>query len=138
MKTLLVMAGWICVALAVVGIFLPLLPTFDFLLLASICFAKSSPRFERWLVTHRRFGPALRAWREERSISRKHKVYSCGMIVLSVAAIVLVWRPPLYADVLVVAGASLLVRYILSRKTRLPLEACPLRPNIPREQSSKS
>lgn len=134
MKILFAALGWIFVVLGVLGIFLPLLPTFDFLLLASLCFARSSPRFHRWLVMHPRLGPPLRAWREERSISRKHKVYSCGMIALSVAVIVFAWRPSLYVDAAIVIGTSALIWYILSRKTRLPLEACPLRPNIPREQ----
>lgn len=134
-RLILTTLGLICVALAVVGVFVPLIPTFDFLLLASICFAKSSPRFEKWLVTHPRFGPPLRAWREDRSISRKHKIYSVAIIVLSAAVLWFIWGGSPYAKVAVLGGVTLLAWYILSRKTRLPLEACPLRPEVPCKQN---
>ena len=55
------------------GIVLPLVPTVPFVLLAAFCFANSSPRLERWLVEHRRFGPHIRDWRTSRSISRSGK-----------------------------------------------------------------
>ncbi|ATW03367.1 YbaN family protein [Sphingorhabdus sp. YGSMI21] len=72
--------GLLLVGVGFVGAFLPLLPTVDFLILALACFARSSPRLEAWLLNHPRFGPGLRAWREERAISRKARITSwCGM-----------------------------------------------------------
>jgi uncharacterized membrane protein YbaN (DUF454 family) len=127
MRIALIVLGWLFVSLAVIGIVVPLIPTFDFLLLASLCFAKSSPRFEKWLTTHRTFGPPLRAWKEERSISRKHKVYATTMIAICVGVLVFGFRFSGLIDAAIVAFASLLVQYILSRKTRLPNGPCPLR-----------
>lgn len=73
--------GWLMVAVGTVGVFLPLLPTTPFLLVAAGCFARSSPRFERWLLAHRRFGPLLVAWRERGAIPRSGKWLSAaGMI----------------------------------------------------------
>ncbi|MCB1361380.1 MAG: YbaN family protein [Rhodobacteraceae bacterium] len=65
--------GLVCVAVAVVGIFLPLVPTTPLLLLAAFCFARSSPRLEMWLVEHPRLGPPIRDWRAEGAISRRAK-----------------------------------------------------------------
>ncbi len=51
--------GWCAVALAVAGVMLPGLPTTVFVLAASYCFSRSSPRFERWLRDNRWLGPPL-------------------------------------------------------------------------------
>jgi uncharacterized membrane protein YbaN (DUF454 family) len=52
--------GWCAATLAIVGIVVPGLPTTVFVLVASYCFSRSSPRFERWLRGHPRLGPVLR------------------------------------------------------------------------------
>ena len=51
--------GWCAVALAIAGAFLPGLPTTVFVIAASYCFSRSSPRFEAWLRNNRRLGPVL-------------------------------------------------------------------------------
>ncbi|KIC40919.1 MAG: YbaN family protein [Ruegeria sp.] len=60
--------GLICVALAVVGIVLPLVPTVPFLLLAAFFFARSSSRLHTWLITHRTFGPMILDWQRSGAI----------------------------------------------------------------------
>jgi len=65
--------GLAALALGTAGLVLPLLPTTPFMLLAAACFAKSSPRLHDWLISHRLFGPAIRDWRDYRSISPKAK-----------------------------------------------------------------
>ena len=54
--------GWTAVGLALTGVFVPGLPTTVFVLIASYCFSKSSPRFSRWLREHRLLGPTLRRY----------------------------------------------------------------------------
>jgi uncharacterized membrane protein YbaN (DUF454 family) len=73
MRAVYFVLGLVCVALGFVGAFLPVLPTTPFLILAAACFARSSRRFETWLLDHKRFGPLLRQWRERGAIPRRAK-----------------------------------------------------------------
>ena len=63
--------GCLFVGLGMIGAVLPLMPTTIFLILATGCFARSSPRLEAWLLNHPRFGPTLRDWRERGAILRR-------------------------------------------------------------------
>lgn len=83
-RGLLTAAGFVCVGLGLLGIFLPLLPTTPFLLLAAACFARSSPRFHAWLLANRTFGPLIHQWEKNRTISRKTK---WSAIVLMIATL---------------------------------------------------
>lgn len=77
-----------CVA-GFIGLFLPLLPTVPFMLLAAFCFSRSSPALEQWVVEHPRFGPPVRAWRAKRAIPRRAKWLATAMI--GVNAVLAVW-----------------------------------------------
>jgi hypothetical protein len=57
LRMVLLVIGWLSVVLGVIGIFVPVLPTTPFLLLAAACFVRSSRRFYLWLVEHPRLGP---------------------------------------------------------------------------------
>jgi uncharacterized membrane protein YbaN (DUF454 family) len=76
-------AGVLAVALGILGIFLPLLPTTPFLLLASACFARGSTRLHRWLLSHRVFGEYLRNFEEGRGIPRKAKIVATALLWFS-------------------------------------------------------
>jgi uncharacterized membrane protein YbaN (DUF454 family) len=86
MKALLVACGTLSVALGVVGIFLPLLPTTVFLLLAAACYARSSDRFYRWLVNHRWLGGYIRNHYEGRGMRRRDKVVTLVALWLGIGA----------------------------------------------------
>lgn len=73
-KAFWVAAGFIALALGIIGIPLPLLPTTPFLILAAFCFGKSSDRLHDWLVTHPKLGPPIASWREHGAISKKGKI----------------------------------------------------------------
>jgi len=69
MRILWAMLGLICIALAVIGIVLPLLPTVPFLLLAAFFFARSSERLHNWLLSHPTFGPPIEDWQSRGAIN---------------------------------------------------------------------
>ena len=73
-KGLLISAGVLSVGLATAGIFLPLLPTTPFLLLAAACFIRGSDRLYQWLITHKWFGPYIKNYREHKAITKRAKV----------------------------------------------------------------
>lgn len=80
-RVLFVCAGLLCVGLAYLGALLPGLPTTPWVLLASYCFARSSPRLERWLKRSPFFGKLLRDWEEHRGIRKPVKVFSVCLVV---------------------------------------------------------
>ncbi len=78
--------GLIALALGVIGIALPIMPTVPFLLLAAFCFARSNPAWEQRLLDHPKYGPPLREWRERRAISRRAKI--AAITAMSVGGVV--------------------------------------------------
>lgn len=77
---LLISIGWLSVCLGVLGIFLPLLPTTPFLLLAAACFVRSSPRFYQWLVEHPKLGGYILHYLNGEGLPIKAKVITILMI----------------------------------------------------------
>jgi uncharacterized membrane protein YbaN (DUF454 family) len=107
--------GFAFVALGFIGALLPLMPTTIFLILAAGCFARSSPRFENWLLDHPKFGPTLRAWRQDGAIGPRAKLMASSGITLGY---VLFWwgaRPGLWTSFGVGAVMGGCMAFILSR-----------------------
>lgn len=108
--------GWLSVALGVIGIFLPLLPTTPFLLLAAACFMRSSRRFYLWLVEHPQLGPWIRDYLAGEGIPRKAKIYAISLMWLSIA-ISCALVPLFWARLFMLTSAVLVSLYILKQKT---------------------
>ena len=106
--------GWLAIGLGVVGIFLPLLPTTPFMLLAAWLFAKGSPRLHDWICNHPRFGAPIRDWNEHGVINRRAKWLAMLAFVAVIATTLLFIesRWVLVVQVLVAIPVSL---FILSR-----------------------
>ena len=106
--------GWICVALAIIGAALPLLPTTVFVLLAAYFFTKGSPRLRVWLVEHAHFGPLIRDWEETGAIAPRYKRLAITMMAAALLLSVLLHVAPaiLVVQSLCMAAAA---TYILTR-----------------------
>ncbi|MBA1274627.1 YbaN family protein [Stutzerimonas azotifigens] len=116
LRYLLLGIGWLSVALGVIGIFLPVLPTTPFLLLAAACFVRSSRRFYFWLVGHKHLGPWIRDYLEGNGIPLKGKVYAIGLMWLSIGFSC--WLVPMFwARAFMLSSAALVTLYILRQKT---------------------
>jgi len=84
-KWLLEICGLAAVGLGVFGIFLPLLPTTPFLLLAAACFLRSSDRLYDWLIHHRWFGRTIRQYREHKAVSLQTKLATLLLLWITLA-----------------------------------------------------
>lgn len=110
--------GFVFLVLGLVGVFLPLLPTTPFVLLAAACFAQSSERMHRWILANQTFGPMVRDWERKRCVSCRVKAVAIGSmavvggISLFMALDTTAWR---------LAGAALL---LLGSAVVLRLETC--------------
>ena len=83
-RLLLIIAGTFFVGLGIIGIFLPLLPTTPFLLLAAACYARSSKRFYNLLLTNRWFGNYIRNYREGKGAPFKIKILSISFLWIAI------------------------------------------------------
>ena len=85
-RVLYLFAGLICIALGLIGVLLPGLPTTPFILLASWCFSRSSRRLESALLRSRLLGPFLRDWQQHRGIRRPVRYLAVGFVVTTILA----------------------------------------------------
>ncbi len=107
--------GWLTVALAVIGIFLPLLPTVPFLLVAAWCFTQSSPRCRAWLFNHRTLGPLVQQWSGKQAIPRTIKYRAIASIWVGMGiSMLLVHKLPLIIMLAVIGSA---VSFYIWQKT---------------------
>jgi uncharacterized membrane protein YbaN (DUF454 family) len=114
--------GSVSVGFGVIGIVVPLWPTTCFLLLAAWCFARSSPRAERWLHENRVFGKYLRDYRESGIISPSVRRTSLAVmwVFIGASALLLMGRLWVVALLLLIASAVTLHLYSLPTEARAP------------------
>jgi uncharacterized protein len=114
-----ILLGSIFVVAGFVGLFLPIVPTVPFLLMALYCFSKGSKKLHHWLLNHPKFGPLIRAWNEHGVIRPRSKVLATLTILISFSFPV--FFLPLHPTVRVVSalGCMALLAFILSRKSRV-------------------
>ena len=109
--------GLVAVGLGLMGMFLPLLPTTPFLLLAAALFFRSSPRLYAWLLGHRTFGPYIRNFREHKAIPLHTKIVSVSLVWLTLLYCAFGMGFPVWLSVFLLLLAAAITWHILSYRT---------------------
>ena len=118
-KQLLVVAGTTSTIIGVLGIFIPILPTTPFLILAAACYMRSSERFYRWLLNNRFFGAYISNYIEGRGMPLRIKIITILLLWITIGISVCIGTQNLVVRivlVLVAIGVTLHIIYIRARK----------------------
>ena len=116
-RIILIIVGWVLVGLGFMGMFLPVMPTTIFWILAAACFARSSEKFYNWVINNKRFGKFIRDFYEKRGITLKGKIISLVMMNLVVCCSAIFFVHILWAKIVMFATTIIVSVYILSLNT---------------------
>jgi len=116
-KTVYIILGSISLALGIIGIFLPLLPTTPFLLLTAALYFRGSPRLYDWLLNHKQLGPYIRNFRDHKAIPLRAKVISVSLVWFTILYCIFFVVDPIWLKILLFFIAAGVSYHILSFKT---------------------
>jgi uncharacterized membrane protein YbaN (DUF454 family) len=119
-RTVLTALGVLCVVLALIGIFVPVLPTTPFLLLAAGLFARSSQRFYDWLLNNRLFGTYIRNYREGKGATLRHKIAALVLLWGTIGASAVWWVEAWWVRLLLLGIASAVTLHLVKMPTYRP------------------
>lgn len=117
-RNLLILFGSLSLALGLLGIALPLLPTTPFLLLSATCYFHGSDRLYRWLMAHPTLGPYIRSFREDKAIPLRAKVVSVSLVWITLLYCIFFVVESLWLRILLFLLAVGISWHILSFATR--------------------
>jgi hypothetical protein len=118
MRGLFMVLGSLALALGVLGIFLPLLPTTPFVLLAAACYARGSRRFHEWLLAQRTFGPIVHEWEQHRSIPYRTKLTAIALMSLTLGISIVFFVQPRWLQAALAAMGLLLAVWMYRLPSR--------------------
>jgi uncharacterized protein len=107
--------GVLMLTLGIIGVFLPVMPTTIFLILAAWFFGRSSPQLEAWMYDHQRFGPTLRQWREQGAVPVRAKLMAVSGIASGYGLFWFGSRPTPFVAILVALFMLSAAIYVVSR-----------------------
>jgi uncharacterized membrane protein YbaN (DUF454 family) len=119
-RRLLIAAGTLCAGLGIIGVFVPILPTTPFLLLAAACYMRSSERFYQWLINNRIFGAYVRNYIEGRGMPIRIKVFTILLLWLTIGlSITFAVQNLVIRIILICIAVGVTVHIALIRKRRV-------------------
>lgn len=107
--------GFVSLVLGMIGVFLPVLPTTPFILLAAFCFSKSSERWHQWLLENPVFGPMIRDWNHSGVIRRPAKILASVMMTVSFSSLTVLTPVPLWVKLILNGIGLCVLGFIWSR-----------------------
>jgi len=119
-RYLLILSGTVSLAIGIVGIFTPILPTTPFLLLAAACYLRSSQRFHHWLMNNRVFGSYIRNYTEGRGIPIRVKLFTIALLWVTIGISIWAVNNLIVTIVLLIVavGVTLHIAFIRAKKDR--------------------
>lgn len=117
-KYFYLLSGFLLVAIGVIGIFLPLLPTTIFLILASICFLKSSPKANEWLRNHKVLGGYIDNYQNKTGLTRKANIASIITLWTSISLSAFLLTEELYIRIILLVIAIGVTIHLVMIKTK--------------------
>lgn len=114
-RPVLLGTGWICVALGIVGIIMPLFPTTPFLLVAVWAFSRSSPEMAQKIRSHRHAGRYVRDWEDEGVIPAGAKLIAVAMMTAMFGYLHFGTEAPAWLEIAAALAIAVAAAFILSR-----------------------
>lgn len=111
-------SGFLLVLIGVIGIFLPILPTTIFLILASACFVKSSPRANEWLRNHKILGTYIKNYQDKSGLTVNAKVINIAFLWIMISVSALLLTQEFYIQLLLFAIAIGVTIHLIIVKTK--------------------
>jgi len=112
--------AWVFFGIGFIGMFVPILPTTIFMILALWSFSKSSDRFHHWLYTHKLFGPSLQLWTEHRVIPVIAKSFSVLFMTISIVYLYFFADVPVWILIMATIIVVYASWFILSKPSQAP------------------
>ena len=112
-----IFAGSVFLALGIIGIFLPLLPTTPFLLIAAACYARSSQKFYNWLINNKLLGKYIRNYRDGNGMPLNAKMSTISLLWITIGCSALFAVDALFVRIVLILIATGVTIYVLSVRT---------------------
>jgi len=118
LNKILVISGTFFLSIGIIGIFIPILPTTPFLLIAAACYARGSKKFYNWLINNKWFGEYIKNYREGRGISLTIKIVTITILWITITFSAFIFVSNFLIQIILIIIAILVTIHILTIKTK--------------------